>query len=566
MPMFTRFSRSVSIMFYSRGKKLFLKAKEFYEFPFEISQVVENIKYLVVLGKNSQVFFSLKSRNFREIQLKITKVGFHPFSSKILILLGFKLFLYNLSLDKIESDFALTGVSNLSFSAYSSPVNFFIKDFSVYIVYEDAIVETLCPVAPREFQITFKKLLDLKSRIDQSGGYWAKEWVKDLFTQVKSNIEQEEKLLSDKVIVNNPKFQGKTGIEKVEIDFINFSSVNSTVSDIFSTNLKIQDHVVEVFFTSYRNGVVQLFLQDLPMTPHFKGDKMDQVPKWIFLEQIFLFADENIDTFVNFIADPKYSTIVYAYHDYGVHRIDFSACKENIFVFYKNSDENIFSDSQTSVEWVMSTFDGKLDSVSDLKILSDFEYGYSYRVITESGNEFRDILPIRPVNKVVSPKKAAIQSVVQVKEPFKIPTFPKLGPSTFKSVGKYPEGISEKLLNDFTKEIVRLRDHLTQIFQAGVLLKTRLEYILQEQKNANHIISCAKNISFNQEFQERLNAIAKRQKKLDAKSSIILQILLDQTQPELNSAEKEWFSDLKRLAILIKKKISLAIDDVIFVI
>jgi len=67
------------------------------------------------------------------------------------------------------------------------------------------------------------------------------------------------------------------------------------------------------------------------------------------------------------------------------------------------------------------------------------------------------------------------------------------------------------------------------------------------------------------ELNKRLDAIKKRQKKLEAKSTIILQILVDQTQPELNTAEKKWFSDLKKLAVWIQKKMCLSIDDVILI-
>lgn len=555
------------IMFKSRGRKLFLKENEFHEFQFDISQVLENKKYVIVLGKNQEIQYSLKSRKFKEITIKASKALFHPFSSKVVLFLGYKLFVYNLGIEKVESDYALTGISNLSFSAYSSPVNFIIKDFTVYILYEDAVVESLCPVAPREFYIAFRKIMLLKSKIEQSGGYWAKEWIKDLFKQVKSSVEEEEKLLSDQVLVVNPKVQGKTGLEKVEIDFVKCPCVDSTVSDIYSSDFKIEKEELELFFTSGRDGVLHLFLQDIPMTPYFKADKKENKPKWILLEKISLFQEENQDTFVNFVGDPKYSNVVYAYHDYGVHRIDFAVWKEVISKYYKNLQdlETIISDCHSNVEWIMTTFKGEVDPVYELKIFSDFEFGYSYKVTTKLGKKFHDILPIRPIKKSFS-RTQVNERVAASKELFKIPTIPKLGLSTFKSVGKYPDGISEILLTDFTQEIVRQRNHLTSLLQAGVVLQARLNYILQEHEEAKKVVSAASLLSssnYSEDFELRLNAISKRHKKLESKSGIILQILLDQTQPELNSAEHEWFLNLKKLAISIKKKFSLAIDDVI---
>jgi hypothetical protein len=234
------------------------------------------------------------------------------------------------------------------------------------------------------------------------------------------------------------------------------------------------------------------------------------------------------------------------------------------------SGDNLSRESfsvNSCVEWVMTTFDKELDPVREFTTFSDFDNGYSYTLVTESGKEFHDMLPIRAV-KNLKLKLTLAQHQKGEKAPFKIPVLGKLGAVALKASGQYPDGISESFLSDFTSEVVRLRDYLTLLLQFGVELESRLNYILGKHKEAKLVLSTASafvSSDSEHELNKRLDAIKKRQKKLEAKSTIILQILVDQTQPELNTAEKKWFSDLKKLAVWIQKKMCLSIDDVILI-
>lgn len=529
-------------------------------------------KFVFVISDDKQVYYYRKStlKEVKKLENCRNVIQVVEFLKEFVIILEFS----NLKIYKIkDNSLNLEKVIQFSDKKFYSenilePVTLIVKDFTIKVVFKDSRV-LFTNYIPKKFKFSLKELMKIEKIQDKN--YWNQEIIKEIREKILEVLEKENLLLDSVVeislsnrIYREVSLNFKKFKEIVHISEISEISDFSEVSDFLNINFDIsKEKEQSLYFKSWKNGTVQIFIELEPIG--LLSDKRDV--KWVLLEEISLFPDEDLDVDVKMVQDLKYPSVIYIYHGYGVHRLNFADWKQVLSSLNHLSLESLSVAS--SVEWVMTTFDQDLDPVKDFRTFSDFENGYSYTVVTESGKEFHDMLPIKAVNPSVSQRSPNtslhIQKAQGQKEPFKIPVLEKLGVTRFKANGKYPIGITESLLSDFTEEIVRLRDHVTKIFEVGVELESRLKYILGEHNEATRILSSASSLDSNEELNHRLDAIKKRQKKLEAKSTIILQILLDQTQPELNTAEKSWFSDLKKLAVLIKKKMALSIDDVIFI-
>lgn len=109
------------------------------------------------------------------------------------------------------------------------------------------------------------------------------------------------------------------------------------------------------------------------------------------------------------------------------------------------------------------------------------------------------------------------------------------------------------------------------MFVAGPTLtfrENRLTEHLHEQKAQLAILSSSQSVidTFSPDaLTARLTRIQERQVKMDQKADIILQILVDQTQPVVSKAEQEWLSELEELHGVVKRRIGQTVAQVCLV-
>ncbi|EGF79635.1 hypothetical protein BATDEDRAFT_89031 [Batrachochytrium dendrobatidis JAM81] len=445
--------------------------------------------------------------------------------------------------------------------------------------------------------------------LEQSSFYWRLKWIQNILDQMPmpdddmtahlSNINSDESDLYKNAGKTNTYFSCDlpTSMKRLQVKSCGPYLVQpcdpAHSYDNACDIVCMPSSVGVVFVVSSACGVVQILLEVDPVTPSWKLDNDTAIntlesesPVLALLETIDLKYPKELTGLdsvskskhavstgdITLLADPKYFDMFYAYHTMGVHCITLpnldslkkgesiavDACSVRHLVLLQNSiATNTKQETSNPVKAVVG-----------LTILTENVLGYSYLLMTSSNEIYGDALALRVVSNfpsfqtdlsatatikdMKSPYKSAL-----VDHPYQMPKFIQSGfPRRPKLVGHdgdkktYPVFINPDSIANIAKQASIVSEDLQILYNAKGDLIEHLDRQVHEYAQQMTILDeCTNRIDSLTTKQscthDRMKAVRERYAKTLTKVDLILQILVDQTQPELSIAEIKWMHELQ---------------------
>ena len=248
-----------------------------------------------------------------------------------------------------------------------------------------------------------------------------------------------------------------------------------------------QDKLVTSFYTifneyyhliliGYDYGTVELNL--VLETPLPQWD----LPSFQQTHSISLLTLECLDLLnpiIQFVQDPQYNDIVYAFHDSCVYRICLS---EWIQTLQSTPSMDLLQSCSCDISCLVniSSLESECDPISSFHVITDIYLGYSWQLFTLKGRYHTDTLPIRvkeSVDSIDKLKNKHIESYSStLSDSWTIPKceFINVTSSMLKLPKEmYPECITESSLLEFTKTVASLRQSIQNYVEFGKLIQSR---------------------------------------------------------------------------------------------
>ncbi|KAH6584107.1 hypothetical protein BASA50_000584 [Batrachochytrium salamandrivorans] len=312
------------------------------------------------------------------------------------------------------------------------------------------------------------------------------------------------------------------------------------------------------------------------------------------------------------VADPKYPDVFYAYHSRGVHMFIMAPLNRladaveaasvgddqtrggsvsavgGSFAAYGElcSVRHLVSLNQDASKASLSP--AKSKSVVGLVVITENLLGYSYLLLTSDAELFGDMLAFRvPLSHLagLSDDMATSGGIalpyksVLMEQPYQIPKIfhqgfprqPKLVGGSGGGGGRaatYPAFITTQSMTAVASQTTTICEDLQMLYNAKGQQIEHLDRQVHEYSQQLTVVGeCThrlEKIAANRvTMQQRLDAYRIRHKRILSRLDLVLQILVDQTQPELSAAEIKWVQELRACRRLVNRDLVPSICEIL---
>ncbi|KAJ3044895.1 hypothetical protein HDV00_000177 [Rhizophlyctis rosea] len=452
---------------------------------------------------------------------------------------------------------------------------------TAYGVTRSGEVYSICPVMPNRSSFTSEQLDDLQATLQEPAdeqdeqtyagvhAYWRERWVKELLQpESLSGLPGE-----DVYVANRPTATARLSVERRGPYALHPSVDAKTDTEDASDILSLDVRSLNTLVIAHDSGIIRVCTELDSAEPRWGLQRFElptKLPQLALHEQLDLNIDsglQNAGDKVRFDrntstlhADPKYPDVFYCYHSVGAHRIDLHAWAETL-----GSD----SLGEAEFTWILHTPSPDANTaVVGFAIINEVYLGYSFIASTSSLQARTHTLPVRlnrlpsTVSRKVNASERSLYEPVLKPPAYEIPAA--LATAGGSASGRqlsvklpaniahktYPDFINDESLTAFTDQTKAFRKEMTMLFNAGEQLRERFG---QQQAEVQKQASCLQLVSNlikglkSDNVEARITKAQQKHKFLAAKADLILQILVEQTQPELSQEELKYMEEVKDL-------------------
>ncbi|KAJ3052042.1 hypothetical protein HK097_006954 [Rhizophlyctis rosea] len=454
------------------------------------------------------------------------------------------------------------------------------EPMTVYGVATNGDIYSICPVVPLRSSFTSEQIEDLRASLESGTAYdednptyegvqayWRTRWVQDLLNAAEWELEHGDHLPGEEMFtIDIPRTTAHLLIERrgpyAFLPAADAAVDCGDVNDIVSLDARS----LNVLVVAYDSGNVLVCSEIDPPQPRWMLRKLEEeaASPQLALHEVIDLNISNVKsrprrTAVVLYPDSRFSDVFYCYHSLGAHRVDLHAWAETV-------DQEVVASA--NVRWLLHTQLPENDSFVGFAVVSEVYVGYSYLAITSSLQAHAHTLPLRRTPRSLRPRKSgtATQDLYEPalkSPPYEIPAelayignrpLPKLAGAASKT---YPEFINDESLALFVDQTKAYRTDLTTLFNAGEQLRERFE---RQRTEIQLQAACLQKVAeianrFNADLAElRIARIQQNQQYLAQKADVILQMLVDYTQPQLSRKEKQYKEEVEELKKIVDNK------------
>ncbi|KAJ3294355.1 hypothetical protein HDU79_011127 [Rhizoclosmatium sp. JEL0117] len=499
---------------------------------------------------------------------------------------------FGIDLDEREAVSFAFGHSPLSRSSSVSPNSESFQGwtpFAVYGLMKSGHIYVVCPFIPFKSVWSYTYLTLLKSfnesewKSTKSGKnkvflekqfYWRNRWLDEAIES--ANAGMQEQLPSDVIgfsVSRNlqaklvPTRQGPVSLVPED---------GSGAGDDFAVDLfSLETEATSVFVAAFESGTLNVCIEVGKVCAKWNLPEEDlegSAPTFLLYERIQLVhPTEEANAGIKIHTDPNHSDAFFVSHSKGAHlvslrpwlpKLNQEGGPKELFI----SETHISSDVQCLVDLDFSP----KDKISSFTVIGDILLGYSFLVTTSSNQLLAHPLFIRPIlslsNKPVSSTTPLPKSTInivpyapKIKAPFETPAILNKQQPLIVSQKDTAEPIDDDaLLKTMAQKVTEIRTDIAAIKAAGLTVQHRVEDVQEEAIKQHKALESYQAIVENnlteqsRRLDERVEKTQKNLESMHSRVDAVLQLLMDQTQPELSPAELAFMEELKELGSRIR--------------
>ncbi|KAI8917426.1 nuclear pore component-domain-containing protein [Entophlyctis helioformis] len=464
----------------------------------------------------------------------------------------------------------------------------------------------------QETDIEWRDADPAQSTEQSSHFYWRSKWLQELLDQAPN----QPGVLSGDIVGRKPVGTAKLALAR-RGPYLVQPSAASIELDQASDLVYIPTPSAAVLAVASTDGHIAVYLELDPPCPNWhmhdinasrilgSVDDPEQdeqsLPALAWIEMIDLGLQQSRgNTAVVLAADPKHRDVVYAYHSHGVHSITLG-CYAGLLEVDDTADECMDQQLGNSiVRHIAALSHTSSDSMAEnttvvgLAVISEIYLGYSLVLLTSDHQLFGEMLTMRApavVPGLASPshrgKKAPAPAAFQEQTPsaleghlYKLPAiFQGAFPRRPKLVGSaaaaaapgagagagYPMFINAQTLVKASEHIAAIRDDLRLLYNAKHDMVEHVQRQVQEntmqiEKLSDIAARVQKQEEHQQRIMERAEQLRERQQRIAKKLDVVLQIVIDETQPALSAAEIQWANELRQKELETRGDLNVRIE------
>ncbi|KAI9012966.1 hypothetical protein BC832DRAFT_548477 [Gaertneriomyces semiglobifer] len=460
---------------------------------------------------------------------------------------------------------------------------------TLYGVTRGGDVFSLCPVMPDGSAFTIEQLenMAMSNQADKNEDmkkwargtytddmyYWRTEWVKDLLKNaraVETSVLAGEEIslpLPQRSTLLKTKAQGPHRILPVPEPDELFGAATDIIC--------LETEPVAIVIIAFAGGLVRTCYDVDGLKPVWHLNKQplaeeDVISSLVLHEDIDLGISEitttSRRTAITLTPDPHYTSAFFCHHSYGVHSISTEPWMRNLKDLVESApdmgdrlEDELFEHKESDVEWLIRTSDsftsvGVHDDVIGFATIMETLLGYSYVLLTSTPRLHGDLLPLRLTYTQPVRNDAGDEYYQPI---LKAPVYeiPEVFYTGTRKLATLPASTSGSM-TDITRALennVQSRMHDLQLRKAALIeiakrMTAQRQEIIGQLSLLKQYEDAIDNfwIAKYQELEKRSRDLMRRDSISRKKQSIILQILMDETQP-LSEAEKKWMKEVAQL-------------------
>ncbi|KAI9099486.1 hypothetical protein DFS34DRAFT_617719 [Phlyctochytrium arcticum] len=469
---------------------------------------------------------------------------------------------------------------------------------AVYGLTKSGDVYSLCPVLPKRSVFMPQHLTDLKaatvaeqkelandpqlSSYTDSMYYWRTQWLDTILHEVQLQNETQT-LPGDPVALTLPRSAQKLSI-KPRGPFLlrpspDVSRDYGEACDIFC----LPTSPVPVLAIGFTAGLIRLCIDVEGAVPSWNISTLptaaeSELPLLRVHEEIDLNFEDLLgipvspsDTQCSFAGDPRYDHIFYCYHTAGVHSINVQSWLQPLLDVYTSEAETLEvrveavmeHHSDSDVSFLTSSANASnldIDPVVGFATMTEASLGYSYLLMTSAPLLYGDTLPTQiqlPPGADEEVPADSTYAPALTRPMYEIPEIARRPPTKV----QLPKGVAGNqdlgtctdvnTLWAFFEHVKSRRTDLVVMHRSVEELQKRLTRQKQELAQQVALLgvweeTLAKKPASLDAVADRVTAIRQKEYLQRKRLGIMLQILMDESQP-LTQAEKKWNKELKVL-------------------
>ncbi|ORY46329.1 hypothetical protein BCR33DRAFT_715448 [Rhizoclosmatium globosum] len=480
---------------------------------------------------------------------------------------------FGIDLDEREAVSFAFGHSPLSRSSSVSPNSETFQGwtpFAVYGLMKSGHIYVVCPFIPFKSVWSYTYLTLLKSfnesewKSTKSGKnkvflekqfYWRNRWLDEAIDS--ANAGMQEQLPSDVIgfsVSRNlqaklvPTRQGPVSL--VPEDGSGAGDDDFAV-DLFS----LETEATSVFVAAFESGTLNVCVEVGKVCAKWNLPEEDlegSAPTFLLYERIQLvYPTEEANAGIKIHTDPNHSDAFFVSHSKGAHLVSLRPVTQTqprggpkeLF----NSETHISSDVQCLVDLDFSYW--------------RYSSGYSF-LVTTSSNQLLAIhyssdqaIPLQQTSVLNNPAS----KIHHQYSPFETPAILNKQQPLIVSQKDTAEPIDDDaLLKTMAQKVTEIRTDIAAIKAAGLTVQHRVEDVQEEAIKQHKALESYQAIVENnlteqsRRLDERVEKTQKNLESMHSRVDAVLQLLMDQTQPELSPAELAFMEELKELGSRIR--------------